>query len=75
MANLEGMFQQEGHDLEPLSKELGDQAIAVLEQGRGLYPAVMLQAHEEGKITVTESEHKDILAQLERDAGPEQPYS
>ena len=67
MAGLEEAFGQEPHHLEPLGKELGDQAIAMLERDGGLHPAVIAEAHKKGRIDITELEHRRMLEQLDRD--------
>jgi hypothetical protein len=69
MESVESLFQQaaaeEPEKLFSLSREVWDQIRAICSRDGGLHPRVQEQAQKEGKITITEEEHRQMLAELQ----------
>ncbi|OCL09845.1 hypothetical protein AOQ84DRAFT_11476 [Glonium stellatum] len=73
MAALEGVLQAGLPQRKPVSQELSDEITAICERDDGIHPAVTDQAVEQGKITITQAEHKKLLLELWKNEGRWKP--
>jgi len=67
MAGLEEALNKQPYRLEPLSKELSDQAIAILERDGGMHPEILLKGQKERQFDITEVEHRKMLEEFDSD--------
>ncbi|KAI1412215.1 hypothetical protein F5Y13DRAFT_190573 [Hypoxylon sp. FL1857] len=67
MNSLEKALRQTVRVFKPLSKELSDKIMEIHDRDGFVHPAVTRQAQDEGTVTVTEAEHKEMLVQFAKD--------
>ena len=64
MASVEDVLQRGSPSTQHISEELRAEIFAISQRDDGVHPEVLRQAAEQGKISITEEQHKGLLQEL-----------
>ena len=64
MASVEDVLRRGSPSTEHISDELYAEVFAISQRDDGIHPEVIRQAAEQGKISITEEQHKALLQEL-----------